>query len=55
MFENAATLALICAIIIGVRKGAQKDGIHGLIDFALLFGIVFALIVGLFAVFEYVT
>ena len=51
MFELAATfaLALIYAIIIGVRKGAHKEGIHGVIAFAILFGIAFALIVGLFA------
>ncbi len=32
MFELAATfaLALIYAIIIGVRKGAHKEGIHGM-------------------------
>ncbi len=51
MFEIAAALvlALIYAIIIGVRKGAHKEGPHGMIDFAIPFGIAFALIVGLFA------
>jgi len=54
MFELAATfvLALIYAIIIGVRKGAHKEGIHGMIAFAILFGIAFALIIGLFALME---
>ncbi len=51
MFELAATiaLALIYAIIIGVRKGAHKEGPEGMVAFAILFGIAFALIVGLFA------
>ncbi len=51
MFEFAATfaLALIYAIIIGVRKGAHKEGSQGVIDFAIPFGTAFALIVGLIA------
>ncbi len=51
MFEIAAALvlALIYAIMIGVRKGAHKEGSQGVIDFAMPFGIAFALIVGLFA------
>ncbi len=51
MFEIAAALvlALIYAIIIGVRKGAHKEGPQGVIDIAIPFGIAFALIVGLFA------
>ncbi len=52
MFEVAAALALVCAIIIGVRKGAHKEGPQGVIDFAIPFGIAFALIVGLFALIE---
>ncbi len=51
MFEIAAALvlALIYAIIIGVREGAHKEGPDGVIAFAIPFGIAFALIVGLFA------
>ncbi len=51
MFEIAAALvlALIYAIIIGVRKGAHKEGGGGMIAFLLMYGIAFALIVGLFA------
>ncbi len=51
MFELAAAfvLALIYAIIVGVRKGAHKEGPQGVAAFAILFGIAFALIVGLFA------
>jgi hypothetical protein len=54
MFELAATfaLALIYAIIVGVRKGAHKEGPEGVVVFAILFGIAFALIVGLFALIE---
>ena len=57
MFEFAATfaLALIYAIIIDVRKGAHKEGIHGVIAFAILFGIAFAIIGGLFVLFALVT
>ncbi len=49
MYEIAAAfiLALIYAIIIGVRKGAHKEGPQGVIDYEI--GIAFALIVGLFA------
>ncbi len=51
MFELAAAfaLALIYALIIGVRKGAHKEGPEGVVAFAIPFGIAFALIVGLFA------
>ena len=51
MSELAAAfvLALIYAIIVGVRKGAHKEGPQGVAAFAILFGIAFALIVGLFA------
>ena len=51
MFEVAAALvlALIYAIIVGVGKGAHKEGPQGVIDFAIPFGIAFVLIVGLFA------
>ena len=54
MFELAAAfvLALIYAIIVGVRKGANKKGPQGVAAFAILFGIAFALIVGLFALIE---
>ncbi len=54
MFEIAAAfaLALIYAIIVGVRKGAHKEGPQGVAAFAILFGIAFALIVGLFALME---
>ena len=54
MFEFAAAfvLALIYAIIIGVREGAHKEGPDGVIAFAIPFGIAFALIVGLFALIE---
>ena len=54
MFEITAALvlALIYAIIIGVRKGAHNEGIHGMIAFAILFGIAFVIIVGLFALIE---
>ena len=56
MFELAATfaLALIYAIIIGVRKGAHKEGIHGMIAFAILFGIAFLIIGAIFALFAFV-
>ncbi len=38
MFEipAALVLALIYAIIVGVRKGAHKEGIHGVIAFLIL-------------------
>ncbi len=51
MFEFAAALALIWAIYIGVRKGAHKEGIHGVIAFVILFGIAFAIIAAIFALF----
>ena len=56
MFELAATfaLALIYAIIIGVRKGAHKEGIYGVIAFAILFGIAFVIIGAIFALFAFV-
>jgi len=56
MFELAATfaLALIYAITIGVRKGAHKEGIHGMIAFAILFGIAFLIIGAIFALFAFV-
>jgi len=56
MFEFAATfaLALIYAIIIGVRKEAHKEGIHGMIAFAILFGIAFLIIGAVFALFAFV-
>ena len=56
MFEFAATfaLALIYASIIGVRKGAHKEGIHGMIAFAILFGIAFVIIGAIFALFAFV-
>ncbi len=51
MFDIAAALvlALIYAIIVGVRKGAHKEGREGMVAFAILFGIAYALIIGLFA------
>ncbi len=51
MFEipAALVLALIYAIIVGVRKGAHKEGPEGVAAFAILFGIAYALIIGLFA------
>ncbi len=51
MFELAAAFvhALIYAIIVGVRKGAHKEGREGMVAFAILFGIAYALIIGLFA------
>ena len=51
MFEFAAgfVLALIYAIIVGVRKGAHKEGPQGVAVFLILFGIAYALIIGLFA------
>ncbi len=54
MFEFAAAfvLALIYAIIIGVREGAFKEGPEGMTAVAIPFGIAFALIVGLFALME---
>ncbi len=54
MFEIAAALvlALIYAIIVGVRKGAHKEGPEGVTAFAILFGIAFTPIVGLFALIE---
>ncbi len=54
MFELAATfaLALIYAIIVGVRKGAHKEGPVGVAAFVILFGIAYALIIGLFALIE---
>ncbi len=54
MFEFAAgfVLALIYAIIIGVREGAHKEGPEGMTAVAISFGIAFALIVGLFALME---
>jgi hypothetical protein len=56
MFEFAATfvLALIYAIITGVRKGAHKEGIHGIIAFAILFGIAFVIIGAIFTLFAFV-
>ena len=51
MFEVAVALALIYAIIIGVRKGAHKEGIHGIIAFVVLFGIAFVIIGAIFALF----
>ena len=47
--EAALVLALIYAIIVGIRKGAHKEGPEGVAAFAMLFGIAFTLIVGLFA------
>jgi hypothetical protein len=44
MLEFAAILALICAVVIGVRKGAHKEGTYGLIAFVILFGIAFVII-----------
>ncbi len=54
MFEIAAAvaLALIYAIIVGVRKGAHKEGPEGMTAVAISFGIAFVLIVGLFALME---
>ncbi len=54
MFDVAAALvlALIYAIIVGIRKGAHKEGPEGVNAFAILFGIAFTLIVGLFALIE---
>ncbi len=49
MFEIAAALALFCAIIIGVAKDEHTKGFTGFIAFAILFGIAFAIIGGLFA------
>ncbi len=51
MFEipAALVLALIYAIIVGIRKGAHQEGPEGVSAFAILFGIAFTLIVGLFA------
>ncbi len=51
MFEIPAALVLdlIYDIIVGVRKGDHKEGPEGVAAFAILFGIAFALIVGLFA------
>ncbi len=56
MFEFVATftIALIYAIIIGVRKGAHKEGIHGIIAFAILFGIAFVIIGAIFTLFAFV-
>ena len=54
MFEVAVALALIYAIIIGVRKGAHKEGFHGVIAFAILFGIAFVIIGAIFALFAFV-
>ncbi len=57
MFEIAAALvlALIYAIIIGVRKGGHKEEPQGVIAFAIPFGIAFALIIGVFALIELVS
>lgn len=54
MFEipAALVLVLIYAIIVGVRKGAHKEGPQGVAAFVILFGMAFALIVGLFALIE---
>ena len=54
MFEFAAgfVLALIYALIIGVREGAHKEGPEGMTAVAMPFGIAFALVVGLFALIE---
>ncbi len=52
MFEVAVALALIYAIIVGVRKGAHKEGPEGVTAFVILFGIAFTLIIGLFALIE---
>ncbi len=54
MFEIVAALVLaqIYAIIVGVRKGAHKEGPDGVAAFVILFGIAYALIIGLFALIE---
>ncbi len=57
MFDIAAALvlALIYSIIVGVRKGAHKEGPEGMVAFAILFGIAYALIIGLFALIEHLS
>ncbi len=52
MCEVAVVLALIYAIIVGVRKGAHKEGPEWMTAVAIPFGIAFALVVGLFALIE---
>ena len=54
MFEVAVALALIYAIIVGVRKGAHKEGIHGVIAFVILFGMALAIVGAIFALFALV-
>ena len=49
MFEFAAFLALIAAIIIGVSKGYHKEGGGGMIAFLLMYGIAFVVIGAIFA------
>ncbi len=49
MFEFAAFLAFIAAIIIGVSKGYHKEGGGGMIAFLLMYGIAFVVIVAIFA------
>ncbi len=44
MFEFAAFLAFIAAIIIGVSKGYHQEGDGGIIAFLLLYGIAFVVI-----------
>jgi len=51
MFEVAVALALIYAIIVGVRKGAHREGIHGVIAFMVLFGFALAIVAAIFALF----
>ncbi len=51
MFEFAAVLAFICAIIIGFVKGYHKES-GGMIAFLLTYGILFVVIGVIFAVFS---
>ena len=49
MFEFAAFLAFIAAIIIGVSKGYHKEGGGGMIAFLLMYGIAFVIFGAIFA------
>ena len=55
IFELAAFLAFIAAIIIGVSKGYHKEGGGGMIAFLLMYGIAFVIFGAIFALFALVS
>jgi hypothetical protein len=54
MFEFTAALAIICAIIIGVKYGFHEEGGAGVIAFLLMFGIAFVVIGAIILLFAFV-